>query len=185
MKRFIVLFIFLALRSATLAAQPAVKIDGCGLNNLYEIDSGVYRSEQPDEQQFRLLERYGIKEVLNLRYWHSDEKIARNSGLKLHRVRMMAHHINDYDVVRALRIIRNRQHPILIHCHHGSDRTGLVAAMYRLVFQKRSKKTVIEEMTDPRFGFHGIYANIVKYIENADAERIRILVENTYLWGEF
>jgi hypothetical protein len=28
-------------------------------------------------------------------------------------------------------------------------------------------------MTNPRFGFHSIYINIVKYIENLDVEHIR------------
>ena len=176
MKKLAVLFFLSALCSATLVAQTAVKIDGLGLNNLYEIDTGVYRSEQPDEQQFLLMERYGIKEILNLRYWHSDEKLTANTGLKLHRVRMMAHHINDYDVIRALQILKNRRHPVLIHCYHGSDRTGLVVAMYRLVFQNRDKQEVIEEMKEPRFGFHGIYFNIVKYIEKLDVEHIRRMV---------
>ena len=36
------------------------------LTNLYQIDSGVYRSEQPSDADFKALEKYGIREVLNL-----------------------------------------------------------------------------------------------------------------------
>ena len=37
------------------------------LTNLYKIDSGVYRSEQPSHEDFKALEKYGIGEALNLR----------------------------------------------------------------------------------------------------------------------
>ena len=40
------------------------------LTNLYQIDSGAYRSEQPSDADFKALEKYGIREVLNLRNRH-------------------------------------------------------------------------------------------------------------------
>jgi protein tyrosine/serine phosphatase len=119
------------------------------------------------------VEKYGIKEILNLRYWNSDKKYVRGLNLTAHRVRMNAHDANDYDVVTALAIIKNRKGPILIHCHHGSDRTGLIVAMYMIVFRNKTKQEAVEEMINGGFGFHKIYLNIAKYIENADIDRIR------------
>jgi protein tyrosine/serine phosphatase len=140
---------------------------------MYRVDKGIYRSEQPSRVQFRAIEKYGIKEILNLRFWHSDDKYAKGTGLILHRVKMNAHDANDFDVVAALRIIKNRKGPILIHCHHGSDRTGLIVAMYKLVFRNANKADVIDEMVNGGFGFHEIYDNIVQYINRVNVDSIR------------
>jgi protein tyrosine/serine phosphatase len=140
---------------------------------MYRVDEGIYRSEQPDRKQFHALEKYGITEILNLRYWHSDNKYAKGAGLTLHRVKMNAHDANDFDVVAALRIIKNRKGPVLIHCHHGSDRTGLIVAMYKIVFRNETKAKAIDEMANGGFGFHAIYDNIIRYINNVNVDSIK------------
>ncbi|MDR0385907.1 MAG: tyrosine-protein phosphatase [Prevotellaceae bacterium] len=172
MKKTVLLLFGVAL-PVLLFSQPAVKIDDCGLVNMYMVEEGIYRSEQPDKIRFEALERYGIKEVLNLRYWHSDDRHAGNTGLTLHHVRMNAHHANDVDVVAALRIIKNRKGSILIHCHHGADRTGLVVAMYSIVFRNKTREEAINEMINGGFGFHGVYKNIPRYINSANIDSIR------------
>ena len=93
--------------------------------------------------------------------------------MKLHRVKMKAHSVDEEQLITALRIIKNRKSPIVIHCHHGSDRTGAVCALYRIIFQNISKEDAIREMTDGGFGFHRIYKNIIRTIEKADIERIK------------
>jgi protein tyrosine/serine phosphatase len=168
-----VLFLLSVAYSVLIFSQSAIKINDCGLDNMYQVDDGVYRSEQPDKNRFKALEKYGIKEILNLRYWHSDKKHAKETDLTLHRVRMHAHDANNFDVVSALRIIKNRKGPVLIHCHHGSDRTGLIIAMYGIVFQNKIKQEAIDEMINGGFGFHKIYGNIPRYINNADIDGIK------------
>ena len=143
------------------------------LTNLYKIDSGVYRSEQPSHEDFKALEKYGIGEALNLRNRHSDDDEAAGTNVKLHRVKTKAHSINEEQLIEALRIIKNRKAPIVIHCHHGSDRTGAVCALYRVVFQNVSKEDAIHEMTEGGFGFHRIYKNIIRRIKEADIEQLR------------
>ena len=143
------------------------------LTNLYKIDSGVYRSEQPSHEDFKALEQYGIGEALNLRNRHSDDDEAAGTNVKLHRVKTKAHSINEEQLIEALRIIKNRKAPIVIHCHHGSDRTGAVCALYREVFQNVSKEDAIHDMTEGGFGFHRIYKNIIRRIKEADIEQLR------------
>ena len=109
----------------------------------------------------------------NLRNRHSDDDEAAETKIKLHRLKMKAHSVNEEQLIKALRIIRNRKGPIVFHCHHGSDRTGAVCAMYRIVFQGVSKQKAIQEMTEGGFGFHRIYKNIIRTIEKADIERIK------------
>lgn len=47
------------------AEAEKIALEGCKLTNLYRIDEGVYRSEQPSSIDFKVLEEYGIGEVLN------------------------------------------------------------------------------------------------------------------------
>lgn len=143
------------------------------LTNLYMIDTGVYRSEQPSKVDFKAFEKYGIGESLNLRNRHSDDDEAEGTSVKLHRVKMKAHSVSEEQLISALRIIKNRKAPIVIHCHHGSDRTGAVCALYRIVFQNMPKEVAIREMTEGGFGFHRIYKNIIRRIKEANVEQIR------------
>ncbi len=178
MRKYIAL-IFLVCCFLEGVGQKAEKItlSGSGLDNFYRVDTGVYRANQPSATDFVLLERYGIKEILNLRNWHSDDDEAKGTALKLHRLKTRASKIDEEDIVKALRIIKNRKGPILIHCWHGSDRTGAVIAMYRLVFQGWSKENAIKEMTEEGFGFHRQFSQIIDMINCADIAAIKRKLE--------
>lgn len=174
----IILSLFVGILTSVSAfgqSTSAVKITvpGSELTNMYKIDSGVYRSEQPTSADFRALEKYGIREVLNLRNRHSDNDEAEDTNLILHRQKMKAHSVNDEQLINALRIIKNRKGPIVIHCHHGSDRTGVVCALYRIVFQNVSKEDAIREMTEGGFGFHRIYKNLIRKVQEMDVELLK------------
>lgn len=143
------------------------------LENVYQLDEKVYRAAQPGWEGFEALRKLGIKNVLNLRNYHSDNAKAQELGLKLYRVDMKAGDIKAKDVVAALRIIRLSEGPILIHCWHGSDRTGLISAMYRIVFQNWSKEEAIDELQNGGYGFHSMYDNIPAFIRDADIDRIK------------
>lgn len=143
------------------------------LKNIYKIDEDIYRSEQPGKNDFISLEKIGLAEVLSLRRFWNDNRKARKTDLKLHHVSMKAGKIHEHDIIKALRVINERKGPLLIHCWHGSDRTGVLIAMYRLVFQNWSKNDAINEMTKGDFGFHAVYVNIVEFIQNANVDVIR------------
>jgi len=143
------------------------------VRNLYQLDENVYRSAQPTRKGFQELQARGIRNVLSLRDHHSDEEEAQDTVISLYRVKMEAGDITDEKVIEALRIIKKAEGPILIHCWHGSDRTGLISALYRIVFQDWSKKDAIDELTRGGYGYHSVYSNIPGYIEKADIEGIR------------
>jgi len=143
------------------------------LKNFHQVDIGVYRSEQPGHNAFRMLEAFGIREILNLRSFHTDNKQAETTNLILHQVRMQAHNINDKEIIAALRIIKNRSGDILIHCQHGSDRTGVVCAMYHIVFQGWSKEKAINDLVNGGYGHHSIFKNIPNYIKRVDVDKIK------------
>ena len=155
---------------STTWAQP-IKTDQ--LQNFYKLDDKVYRSEQPDRKGFDYLKSFGIRNVLNLRDHHKDDARAKGTGLTLYRVEMNAGAIKTDDVVAALRFIRQSEGPIVIHCWHGSDRTGTVSALYRIVFQNWAKEEAIEELMQGGYGYHAMYKNIPEFIRNSDIESIK------------
>ncbi|MCY1396347.1 hypothetical protein D9M71_113160 [compost metagenome] len=63
--------------------------------------------------------------------------------------------------------------PVLIHCKHGRDRSGLMAAMYRTVVQRWSKAEALREMRQGGFGDPQAMADAVAYVEKADVKGIR------------
>ena len=152
-------------------AQPMLGIE---LDNFYRLTDEVYRSQQPDEEEMAALEAMGMRSILNLREDHSDEDEARGTRLKLYHVPVNAGEVDDRFVISALRVIVEAQKPILIHCWHGSDRTGVVAAMYRMVFQGWPRQRAIDEFVNGGYGYHAsFYPNIEDYLETVDIDAIR------------
>jgi tyrosine-protein phosphatase SIW14 len=161
------------------AEQPArptewaTPVQSQHLKNFYRLDEKVYRSAQPDRKGFQELKAFGITNVLSFRDHHADDKDAKGLGLTLHRVKMEAGEIKDEQVAGALRIIRTAKGPVLIHCWHGSDRTGLVSALYRILYQNWSKDEAIEELMKGGYGYHSLYRNVPEYIRKVNIEELR------------
>lgn len=151
----------------------ATKVLQTTLKNLHKVDEFVYRCEQPDAKGFDELEAMGIKSVLNLRNNHSDSLFLIDSPLNCFQVNMEAKDINDEDVIMALKILKEAPKPIVVHCKHGADRTGVVIAMYRIIFQQWTKEKAIGELKYGGYGFHEAFANIPVYIHQANIDEIR------------
>jgi len=161
--------------SALLMCSLVVNATALGLpQNYHQVSADLYRSAQPDSAQMQALEQSGIKTVLNLRQWNDDGSEAKGTNLVLRRVPMNAAVINDDIVVSALREIRFAQKPMLVHCWHGSDRTGLIVAMYRLVFEHAAKADVLAELRKPEYGYHeSYYGGIARCLSDVDVNRIQ------------
>lgn len=156
-------------------AQP---VKGTAVKNLNRITPQLWRSAQPDAAGMRELERLGVKTVIDLRDFNDDRKEARGTKLRLQRVNMDAWHIEDEDIVRVLALLRRKENgPFLIHCQHGSDRTGVACAMFRLVEQRWSREEAIRELTDGGYGFHSLWKNIPRYLRKVDIGKIRKRVD--------
>jgi protein tyrosine/serine phosphatase len=142
---------------------------------LFAVEANFYRSPQPTEAGFKaMVMRKGLRSVVNLRASHSDDSLTQGLGLHLFDFKMHAWHIEREDVVGALRALRNetRMGPALLHCTLGADRTGLVAALYRMIYKGWSKQAALEEMEHGGFGFHDIWINIPRFIDELDIDQL-------------
>lgn len=156
----------------------ASKITETSLANLYKLNDSLYRSEQPNKKEFLAIEKIGIKSILNLREDRSDITLLHLTHLNYEQVKIATADFGDSEIIEALKVINSAQKPLLIHCKHGSDRTGVVTAMYRIIFQNWTKQSALDELKNGGYGFHTRYDNIPEYINNFDTEYIKKMVLN-------
>ncbi|MDB4461879.1 protein-tyrosine phosphatase family protein, partial [bacterium] len=63
--------------------------------------------------------------------------------------------------------------PVLVHCLHGSDRTGAMCAAYRVVVEGWSMEDAIRERKSGGYGHHKIWSNLERWIEGLDVEALK------------
>lgn len=106
--------------------------------NFHIVDDGIWRSAQPSIESITVMQKHGLKTIINLRadtgnhLWESG--ISDSLGIQYFHLPMDGREVPDTaDLNEILRIIENQQnHPVMYHCLGGKDRTGIVTAIYSL-----------------------------------------------------
>lgn len=147
--------------------------------NLYRMAPGLYRSALPKTQDWPQLERLGVATVINF-YQKSDEQWLRDPRVHQVQLPLRTDRIDDADVIEVMRSIRQAQAqgPVLIHCKHGQNRTGLIAAMYRIIYEDWSKEQALAEMSGGGFGGEDRMGDAERYISDADVGALRTALES-------
>lgn len=125
--------------------------------NFHPITAGeAYRSGQPDRDRLaRFVRDYRIRSVLNLRGAHPgerwyDEEVAACAGLSVahYDVALSASHEPTAVEARQLAdIFTTAPRPLLIHCQAGADRSGLAAAMWKVIVDKEPKAKARKQLS--------------------------------------
>jgi len=158
----------------SLKKTRAVPIPKPGLPNLFKVTEDLYRGAQPSPQGFRQLKIMGIKTIINLRSRHSDVPLMGTLSFSYEPIPSNAWDVEEEEIVRFLKIATDKNRtPVFVHCQHGSDRTGVMCAVYRIAVCGWSKKEAIEEMTTGGFGYHKIWENLILLVKNLDIEEIK------------
>jgi protein tyrosine/serine phosphatase len=161
-----------------LLAVPVNNING--LSNFAKVSETLYRGAQPDKVGFAELKMMGVKTVINLRSSHSDKRLLQGLGLQYVEIPLTAGDTNDGDVTAFLKIVTDPKNGIsFVHCQHGSDRTGMMIAVYRMYVQAWTREDAIAELSN--FGFHEIYKSIRRYLEGFDVKSIEQQMKLTEL----
>ncbi len=151
-----------------------------GVENLHRVSPVLYRSAQPTPQGFSSLQNLGLRSVLNLREYHSDTRKAAHTDLNLMAYPMAAGQVTAEDVEKCLRLIADAPKPVLVHCWHGSDRTGIIVAAWRIVYGNYSVEEAEAEFRTECYGHHEFwYPNLTKLLRTTDwaAMRARLLAK--------
>ncbi|MCE0507216.1 tyrosine-protein phosphatase [Roseivivax sp. GX 12232] len=113
--------------------------------NFYEIAPGVFRSNHPTHRRFRRFRQRGIKTVVNLRgpdkysFYLFEKEICDELGLKLIDAKLWARQASSRErFLTAIAALREAEKPVVFHCKSGADRTGIMSAVYLLVFEGAS-----------------------------------------------
>lgn len=176
-------------RPATWAMPVAVHP---GLPNLHRVNASLYRSAQPTKDGFAYLRTRPslsnldapIKTVVSLRTFTDDtSRVPESSGLRFEQIRCKTWHPEDEDVIKFLRIATTPAlQPVLVHCMHGSDRTGTMVAIYRIAYQGWTKAQATDEMINGGYGFHPMWQNLLHYIDELDVHAIKEAVAKQGSW---
>ena len=142
--------------------------------NLYQMSPTLYRSALPDSEAQALLDKLKIGTVINFLN-EPDDTWLKTPGVVQVQLPYRTNHVDDADVLTALRAIQSAQArgPVLMHCKHGSDRTGLMSAMYRVVVEGWSKEDALKEMTQGGFGESSHHKDGAAYLMKADIPKLR------------
>ncbi len=126
-------------------------------DNFHAITVGeAYRSAQLDgETLARYIKQYNIKSVINLRDEHTGEawydreiEACRKLGVAHFDIRMRSYQVpKDWQTEELMEAFENAPRPVLIHCYAGADRTGLAAAMWKVVVDKEPKARAKDQLS--------------------------------------
>jgi len=119
-----------------------------GRGNFHEVAAGtLYRSRQLSAKEMAYyVKRYRIKSIVNLRgpnpaaAWYQEElKVASRFGVLHYDYGISANHeVDSLTLETIVSVVHAAPKPVLIHCHFGADRTGLVAAAYLYTVEGRT-----------------------------------------------
>ncbi len=170
-------------QSASRDDRWAQKVEVAGVKNLYQVSTTLYRSYQPTQPGMINLEERGIKTVVSLRAFHSDRHLLKATDLAYERIAFQTWAPDDDELIRFLNLATDPQKtPVLVHCLHGSDRTGAMCAAYRIVVDGWSHDAAILEMKKGGYGHHKIWSNLEDWIRNFDVEALRVKAGRDITW---
>lgn len=143
------------------------------LPNLHKVSDTLYRGAQPLTGYAGRLGELGVKTIINLRgedeITRDEQKEAETAGMRYVNISMPGLSApSDEQVSRVMAIIDNPDYqPVFIHCKRGSDRTGTIAAVYRIAHDGWDAEHAIAEakhygMSWAEFGMKGYISSYYK-----------------------
>jgi protein tyrosine/serine phosphatase len=146
-------------------AQRIVGVSG--LENFARVSPTLYRGAQPTEEGFRQLRSMGVKTVIDFRSFHSTKKQVEAAGMTALELPLKADlgsvPPNEEELKEFFKVVLDPAcQPVYIHCAFGKDRTGTMAAVYRLEVDGWTPEEAMQEME--AFGYHNIYRDLVNFI---------------------
>lgn len=134
------LSVLLTATDQPVAAQPAAP----AVSRFQQVDDKLYRGAQPDAEGFRQLRDLGVRIVINLRSERDALKTDERRLVESLGMRYISLPVKDGNFFTRSRIIPEdtigkffaaldaAEGPVFVHCQRGADRTGALAALYRI-----------------------------------------------------
>ncbi len=118
-----------------------------------QVNDRIWRSGRPTEAQLRGLWAQGVREIIDLEQdadvIRAESALAREIGFEFHSYPTDSFWSpDDAKMNEILEILRTSSSPVLVHCYHGEDRTGLVIGLERVLIEKWPASRAFAEMLD-------------------------------------
>jgi endonuclease/exonuclease/phosphatase family metal-dependent hydrolase/protein tyrosine phosphatase (PTP) superfamily phosphohydrolase (DUF442 family) len=131
------------------------------------IEPTLARGARPDGAGIAALRQRGFRTIVDFTANAGVEREAKAAGIEYFALPMTAHLWSrppgEEQVRTFFRIALDpARRPLFIHCTHGVDRTGTMAALYRIEAQGWSTPAAVEEMQ--LLGYHGWYHALIDYV---------------------
>jgi protein tyrosine/serine phosphatase len=140
---------------------------------LYPVVEGkIYRSALLSGSALEeVIKEKGIRTIINLKgksddsEWYANEmKIAEKYGSRLFDVRLSPNDLPKYlKLMSILDTLQTAEKPILIHCHRGADRSGMVSA-FALALETDPPIAELKKQFSARYGILPFYRSIGPYV---------------------
>lgn len=125
--------------------------------NFHAITYGeAYRSAQLDRDEFEYyIKKYNIKSILNLRgehpettWYREEKKVMAEHNIQHYNIPLSSsREPYEADIQKLIEIFNNAPRPVLIHCQAGADRSGLAAAMWKVIVDKEPKSEAEKQLS--------------------------------------
>ncbi len=162
-------------QSSKTAGVSAEKLKRPGIPNLGRVSETLYRGGQPEDEGFESLKDLGVQIVVNFRETEKAEKEERRRvealGMKYVEIPWSGFdHPDNGQVAEFLDVLKqNPKKKVFVHCRRGAERTGVMVAAYRMVFDGWTPEQALNEMEE--FKFRGLFfRHLKKYIRTFPEE---------------
>jgi len=136
-----------------------------GLTNVGRVAPGIFRGAQPEPEGYATLKAMGVRTVVNLRARHGGREAVEAAGMRYVEIPMsFLKKVDPATVRKALSVMTDpANQPVFVHCSVGTDRTGVVVAVYRMEVDGWSEAEAMEEME--ALGFHEVWFRLKKTVK--------------------
>jgi hypothetical protein len=159
----------LCLLAASLLGAPA-EAQVHAIPRFAVVDPGLARGARPSPAAIDSLARHGYRTVLSFLHDPSEGERVRARGMRYVEIPMVATIFGaavptDQELDRFFAVVLDStSRPVFMHCVHGKDRTGAMAALYRIEVSGWKAERAVAEMDS--MGFNGMYRNLHRFVSS-------------------
>ncbi|HYC77285.1 MAG TPA: tyrosine-protein phosphatase [Planctomycetota bacterium] len=135
------------------------------VEHMASLEDDLFRGAQPNRAGLAALRAKGVKTIVNFRTMHSERRDAEALGFKVVEIPLEAGLFGSTaptadEIAKFLDVVTDpANRPVYFHCAHGKDRTGTMAAIYRMEVQGWTARDAVAEMH--ALGYHTIYEDLI------------------------
>lgn len=153
--------------SASVLSPAPSRVDWFGeIQPPTQVNDRLWRSGRPTEQTLTMLYAKGVRVIIDLEndlpVVNAEAALAKRMGFTFLSYPTESFWApDDQKMEEILRILSASPQPVLVHCYHGEDRTGLVIGLERVFLEKWPAGKAYDEML--AIGFHRILLGLDQY----------------------